>query len=31
MNDEYFSIAEKRVGKNIITAGEQETLFNAQT
>ena len=31
MNDEYFSIAEKRVGKNIITTGKQETLFNAQT
>ena len=31
MNDEYFSIAEKRVEKNIITAGKQETLFNAQT
>ena len=31
MNDEYFSIAEKRVGKNIITFGKQETLFNAQT
>ena len=31
MNDEYFSIAEKRVGKNIITIGKQETLFNAQT
>ena len=31
MNDEYFSIAEKRVGKNIITTGEQGTLFNAQT
>ena len=30
MNDEYFSIAEKRVGKNIITTGKQETLFNAQ-
>ena len=31
MNDEYFSIAEKRVEKNIITTGRQETLFNAQT
>ena len=31
MNDEYFSIAEKRVEKNIITTGKQETLFNAQT
>lgn len=31
MNNEYFSIAEKRVGKNIITTGKQETLFNAQT
>lgn len=31
MNDEYFSIAEKRVGKNIITTGKQETLFNART
>lgn len=31
MNEEYFSIAEKRVGKNIITTGKQETLFNAQT
>jgi site-specific DNA-methyltransferase (adenine-specific) len=31
MNDDYFSIAEKRVGKNIITTGKQETLFNAQT
>lgn len=30
MNDEYFSIAEKRVEKNIITTGKQETLFNAQ-
>lgn len=31
MNEEYFSIAEKRVGKNIITLGKQEALFNAQT
>lgn len=31
MNDEYFSIAEKRVEKNIITTGKQETLFNTQT
>lgn len=31
MNDEYFSIAEKRVEKNIITTGKQENLFNAQT
>lgn len=31
MNDEYFSVAEKRVEKNIITTGKQETLFNAQT
>ena len=31
MNDEYFSIAEKRVEKNIITNGKQETLFNEQT
>lgn len=31
MNDEYFSIAEKRVEKNIITTGKQETLFNART
>ena len=31
MNDEYFSIAEKRVGKNIITTSKQETLFNTQT
>lgn len=31
MNDEYFSIAEKRVGKNIITTCKQQTLFNAQT
>jgi site-specific DNA-methyltransferase (adenine-specific) len=30
MNDEYFNIAEKRVEKNIITTGKQETLFNAQ-
>ena len=31
MNDEYFSIAEKRVEKNIITTGKQEALFNAHT
>lgn len=31
MNDDYFSIAEKRVKKNIITTGKQVTLFNAQT
>ena len=31
MNDQFFSIAEKRVEKNIITTGKQETLFNAQT
>lgn len=31
MNDEYFSIAEKRVEKNIITTAKQETLFNVQT
>ena len=31
MNDEYFSIAEKRVEKNIITPDKQETLFNART
>lgn len=31
MNEDYFNIAEKRVGKNIITTGKQETLFNAQT
>jgi len=30
MDDEYFNIAEKRVEKNIITTGKQETLFNAQ-
>lgn len=31
MNDEYFTIAEKRVEKNIITTGKQETLFNEQS
>lgn len=31
MNDDYFSIAEKRVEKNIITNGKQKTLFNAKT
>jgi site-specific DNA-methyltransferase (adenine-specific) len=28
MNDEYFSIAEKRVGKNIITTGKQTSILD---
>lgn len=31
LQEDYFSIAEKRVEKNIITIGKQETLFKAQT
>ncbi len=31
MNDEYFSIAEKRVGKNIITTGKQTSILDELT